>query len=67
MIAIFKREFRSYMNNVIGYAVIAFVLICAGLTFTYQNLTVTIDNIEDHRITTLSVVVTPIEEDEDDE
>lgn len=38
MIAIFKREFRSYMNNVIGYAVIAFILICAGLMFTYQNL-----------------------------
>lgn len=38
MIAIFKRELRSYMNNVIGYAVIAFILICAGLMFTYQNL-----------------------------
>jgi ABC-2 type transport system permease protein len=38
MIAIFKREFCSYMNNVIGYAVIAFISLCAGALFTYQNL-----------------------------
>lgn len=38
-----------------------------GASFSYQNLTVTIDNIEDHRITKLTVTVKPIEEDEDDE
>lgn len=38
MIAIFKREFRSYMNNVIGYAVIALILLFAGLCIGYQNL-----------------------------
>ena len=37
-----------------------------GSVFNYKNLTVTIDNIEEHRITTLSVVVEPIP-DEDDE
>ncbi len=35
-----------------------------GATFTYENISVTIDSIEEHRITKLSVVVTPIEEDE---
>ena len=61
-------DFESEYTTVGGWA----IEMCEGFpeigsTFTYQNLTVTIDNIEDHRITTLSVVVTPIEEDEDDE
>lgn len=35
-----------------------------GATFSYENISVTIDSIEEHRITKLSVVLTPIEEDE---
>ncbi len=35
-----------------------------GATFSYENISVTIDSIEEHRITKLSVVVTPIEENE---
>ncbi len=37
-----------------------------GASFKYQNITVTIDTIDDHRITKLSVSVEPIEEDEDE-
>ena len=37
-----------------------------GASFKYQNLTVTIDTIDDHRITKLSVSVEPIEDDEDE-
>lgn len=36
-----------------------------GASFTYRNLTVTIDTIEDHRITKLSVAVDPVEEEEE--
>ena len=61
-------DFESEYTTVGGWA----IEMCEGFpeigaTFTYKNLTVTIDNIEDHRITTLSVVVEPIEDDEDDE
>lgn len=38
MSAIFKREFRSYMNNVIGYAVIAFLLLFAGGCIIVNNV-----------------------------
>lgn len=38
-----------------------------GATFEYENLVVTIDNIEDHRITKLTVAVKPKDQDEDDE
>ncbi len=36
-----------------------------GAAFTYENLTVTIETIEDHRITKLSVTVAPVEEEEE--
>jgi putative hemolysin len=36
-----------------------------GATFSYENLTVTIDTIEDHRITKLIALVIPIEKEED--
>lgn len=38
-----------------------------GASFNYDNLSVTIDSIEDHRITKLTVTVKPVEDDEDDE
>ena len=38
MTAIFKREFRSYMNNVIGYVFLALVLLAAGALVIYQNV-----------------------------
>ena len=62
-------DFESEYTTVGGWA----IEMCEGFpeigsTFTFENLTVTIDNIEDHRITTLSVVVSPApEDDEDDE
>lgn len=36
-----------------------------GASFTYQNLTVTIETIDEHRITKLTVTVTPVTEAED--
>ncbi len=39
MIAVFKREFQSYFHSMIGYLVIAFMLIMAGIYFMYYNLT----------------------------
>lgn len=61
-------DFESEYTTVGGWA----IEMCEGFpeigsTFTYKNLTVTIDNIEDHRITTLSVVVEPVPENSDDE
>ena len=61
-------DFESEYTTVGGWA----IEMCEGFpeigaTFTYKNLTVTIDNIEDHRITKLSAVVTPLDEDEEDE
>lgn len=38
MSAIFKREFRSYMNNVIGYAFLAFLLLFAGVMVIVNNV-----------------------------
>lgn len=38
MSAIFKREFRSYMNNVIGYGFIAFLLLFAGVLIVVNNV-----------------------------
>ena len=38
MISIFKKEFRSYMNNVTGSVFIAFLLLFAGLYTTAINL-----------------------------
>ena len=60
-------DFESEYTTVGGWA----IEMCEGFpeigsVFNYKNLTVTIDNIEEHRITTLSVVVEPIP-DEDDE
>ncbi len=38
MNAIFKREFRSYMNNVIGPAIIALLLLAAGVLIAVNNV-----------------------------
>jgi len=38
MFAIFKREFRSYFNNVIGFVVIAILLFFSGIFATALNL-----------------------------
>ena len=38
MIAIFKREFKSYFTSPIGYVVIAFFMCFVGLYFTIYNL-----------------------------
>ena len=61
-----ENDFESEYTTVGGWA----IEMCDGFpeigsTFTYRNLTVTIENIEDHRITKLSAIVTPLEEDED--
>lgn len=61
-------DFESEYTTVGGWA----IEMCEGFpetgsVFNYKNLTVTIDNIEDHRITTLSVVVEPIPDEDDEE
>lgn len=38
MLAIYKKEFRSYMNSMIGYLFIFFILILAGIYFTAYQL-----------------------------
>ena len=38
MISVFKKEFRSYMNNVTGAVFIAFLLFFAGIYVTAVNL-----------------------------
>ena len=60
-------DFESEYTTVGGWA----IEMCEGFpeigaTFEYENLTVTIDNIEDHRITKLSVVVNPKAHDEEE-
>ena len=39
MRAIYKREFRSYFQSMIGYAFIAFLMLFTGIYFTAYNLT----------------------------
>lgn len=38
MLAIYKKELRSYFTSMIGYAFIAILLVIIGIWFTYQNL-----------------------------
>ena len=62
-----ENDFESEYTTVGGWA----IEMCEGFpeigaTFTYKNLSVTIENIEDHRITKLSAVITPIEDDEEE-
>ena len=38
MIAIFKREFHAYMNNIIGPLIIALLLLVAGLLVAVNNI-----------------------------
>lgn len=46
MLAVFKREFRAYMNNVYGYLFMAVLLLFAGVMMFYQNLIMAIPNFE---------------------
>ena len=38
MIAIYKRELKSYFQSMIGYAFVAFVMLFTGIYFTAYNL-----------------------------
>lgn len=38
MLAIYKKELRSYFTSMIGYALVAIFLIIIGIFFTYRNL-----------------------------
>ncbi len=38
MIAVLKREFRSYFNDMLGYFIIAVILLFFGLGFSYSNI-----------------------------
>lgn len=38
MLAIYKREFKSYFNSMIGYVYIAFIVFIIGIYFSYYNL-----------------------------
>ncbi len=61
-------DFESEYTTVGGWA----IEMCEGFpeigsVFEYKHITVTIDNIEDHRITTLSVIVNPVPDEDDEE
>lgn len=38
MLTVFKREFKSYFDNMLGYVFVAFILFFFGITFAYINL-----------------------------
>ena len=38
MSTVFKREFKSYFDNMLGYVFVAFILFFFGITFAYINL-----------------------------
>ncbi|MBO7514630.1 MAG: ABC transporter permease subunit [Lachnospiraceae bacterium] len=38
MIAVFKREFKSYFNDMLGYFIIAVILLFFGLSFSFNNI-----------------------------
>ncbi len=55
MIAIYKKELRSYFTSMIGYVFIAFSLIIVGISFYNQNLIAGIANFE-YTITDVTIV-----------
>ena len=38
MLAVYKKELRSYLTSMIGYVFIAFILLILGIYFTAYNL-----------------------------
>ncbi len=62
MIAIFKREMRSYFSGVIGYAFLVIYLLVAGLVFSYSTLFSMSANISSYYILMMvfSAVLLPI-------
>ena len=38
MLAVYKKELRSYLTSMIGYVFIAFILLLLGIYFTAYNL-----------------------------
>ena len=38
MLAVYKKELRSYLTSMVGYVFIAFVLLILGIYFTAYNL-----------------------------
>lgn len=55
MLAVYKKELRSYFTSMIGYVFIAFSLIIIGISFYRQNLTSGIANFE-YTITDVTIV-----------
>ncbi len=62
MLAIYKKELRSYFTSMIGYVFVAFFLVIIGIWFFIQNLTYGAANFEYtlSSITFLFVLLTPI-------
>lgn len=38
MLAVYKKELRSYLTSMVGYVFIAFILLILGIYFTAYNL-----------------------------
>lgn len=62
MLAIFKREMRSYFTGVIGYAFLVIYLVIAGLSFCYTTLFSMTADVTSHFVVMLifSAVILPI-------
>ncbi len=62
MLAIYKKELRSYFTSMIGYVFIAFFLVIIGIWFTFQNLLYGSANFEQtlSSITFIFVLLTPL-------
>ena len=57
MLAIFKREFRNFFHNVIGWVFIATVVFVASLYFRYYNLSMGASNLLYMYINLLTIMV----------
>lgn len=38
MLAVYKKEFKSYFNSMLGYVYVAFIILFIGIYFSYYNL-----------------------------
>ena len=62
MLAVYKKELRSYLTSMIGYVFIAFILLILGIYFTAYNLQYASPNFGTtlSAVTFLFLIITPI-------
>ena len=62
MLAVYKKELRSYLTSMIGYVFIAFILLLLGIYFTAYNLQYASPDFGStlNAVTFLFLIITPV-------